>query len=114
MSAERLEAAARAALTSEGPAPTAWSNGPDATYAEHRHAYDKALVAVSGSIEFTLPELGDSVPLDAGDRLDLPAGTLHGAGVGPSGVTCLEAHLRSGAGGDRPRRRAAGVRQRPD
>jgi hypothetical protein len=32
-----------------------------------------------------------------GDRLDLPAGTRHDALVGPTGVTCLEAHLPAGS-----------------
>jgi hypothetical protein len=30
--------------------------------------------------------------LNPGDRLDLPAGTVHDAVVGPQGVVCLEAH----------------------
>jgi hypothetical protein len=32
------------------------------------------------------------VTLNAGDRLDLPAGIVHDADVGPQGVVCLEAH----------------------
>ena len=42
-----------------------------------------------------------------GDRLDLPAGTRHDALVGPTGVTCLEAHLPAGslARVDAPNRR---------
>lgn len=71
-----------------------WSNGPGDHYPEHRHDYDKVLVAKSGSITFRLSEWGGPVELRAGDRLDLPAGTLHGADVGPSGVTCSETHLR--------------------
>ena len=74
-----------------------WSNDPGDRYGAHRHDYDKVLVAESGSIRFTLPELDRVVELSAGDRLDLPAGTLHSADVGPSGVSCLELHLPSGA-----------------
>jgi hypothetical protein len=33
----------------------------------------------------------------AGDRLDLPAETLHAALVGDNGVTCFEAHLPAGS-----------------
>ncbi len=73
-----------------------WSNGPGDHYPEHRHDYDKVLVAMSGSITFRLPERDGSVELGTGDQLDLPAGTLHGADVGPSGVTCSETHLRRG------------------
>jgi quercetin dioxygenase-like cupin family protein len=75
----------------------AWSNGPGDRYAAHRHEYDKVLVASAGSIEFELPEEGRHVALEAGDRLELPAGTLHAAVVGGNGVTCLEAHLARGA-----------------
>ncbi|MDQ3493050.1 MAG: hypothetical protein M3452_07300 [Chloroflexota bacterium] len=70
-----------------------WSNGPGDHYPAHRHDYDKVLVAESGSITFRLPERAESLELRAGDQLDLPAGTLHGADVGPSGVTCSETHL---------------------
>jgi hypothetical protein len=74
-----------------------WSNGPGDVYAAHRHGYDKVLLVESGSIRFDLPELGRSVELDGGNRLDLPAGTLHAATVGGRGVACLEAHLPAGA-----------------
>ena len=50
----------------------------------------------AGSIRFGLPERGETVDLAIGDRLDLPAGTVHDATVGPDGVTCLEAHAPAG------------------
>ncbi len=71
----------------------AWSNGPFDVYAPHRHGYDKVLYCMSGSITFKLVELGTDQLLMPGDRLDLPAGVLHGAEVGAQGVTCLEAHV---------------------
>ena len=77
--------------------PGSWSNGPFDRYAAHEHGFDKVLVCVSGSIRFGLPDLGGSVDLVPGDRLDLPAGTRHDAVVGSSGITCLEAHLPSGS-----------------
>lgn len=70
----------------------AWSNGPFDVYAPHRHGYDKVLYCVSGSITFQLAEVGMEIRLLPGDRLDLPAGVLHGAEVGARGVTCLEGH----------------------
>jgi quercetin dioxygenase-like cupin family protein len=91
------EGALRARLAQEGLLATAWGNGPHDRYGEHRHPYDKVLVAAAGSIVFHLPELKRDVLLEAGDRLDLPAGTLHGADVGHAGVTCLEAHLPAGS-----------------
>ena len=75
---------------------TAWSNGPHDTYGAHAHGFDKALVAVRGSIVFTLPDEGSDRRLVAGDRLDLPAGTRHAATVGPEGVECVEVHLPRG------------------
>jgi quercetin dioxygenase-like cupin family protein len=56
------------------------------------HSYTKIIYVVHGSITFGLPDLGQQITLKAGDRLDLPAGTVHDAVVGPQGVVCLEAH----------------------
>ena len=95
-------------LRAEGLVPGRWGNGPGDLYAAHRHEYDKVIVCVRGSITFGLPGRGDAIPLDAGDRLDLPAGVDHDAVVGPVGVTCLEAHLPAGQLGHDPVRRAAG------
>jgi mannose-6-phosphate isomerase-like protein (cupin superfamily) len=85
--------------------PSAWSNGPGDRYAAHDHAYDKVLVIASGTIRFGLGNDAQHVDLAVGDRLDLPAGTSHDAVVGPSGVTCLEAHAPAGT--------LAGVERRP-
>lgn len=92
-----------ARLAADGLDAHAWSNGPGDRYGVHEHGYDKVLVAASGSITFSLPLLRRSVELVAGDRLDLPAETAHGALVGPAGVTCLEAHLRRGSLSGEPR-----------
>ena len=81
-------------LRHEGLDPSSWSNGPGDRYGVHEHGYDKVLVCARGSIVFETP--GAAVGLRQGDRLDLPAGTAHGAVVGPEGVTCLEAHLPEG------------------
>jgi uncharacterized cupin superfamily protein len=66
-----------------------WRNGPGARYAVHGHSYRKILYVEEGSIRFT-PAGEPAIELEAGDRLDLPAGTLHGALVGPDGVVCWE------------------------
>jgi mannose-6-phosphate isomerase-like protein (cupin superfamily) len=76
----------------EGLSPYPWSNGPHDVYSAHTHSYDKVIYVVRGSITFGLPELGEKHTLNAGDRLDLPAGTVHDAVVGANGVLCLEAH----------------------
>lgn len=85
----------RARLIEEGLDPGAWSNGPGDRYATHDHGYDKVIVVASGSIRFGLSD--GPIDLDAGDRLELPAGTAHDAVVGQHGVTCLEAHLSAGS-----------------
>jgi mannose-6-phosphate isomerase-like protein (cupin superfamily) len=90
----RAELEAR--LARDGFIASAWGNGPGDRYAAHEHGYDKVLVVASGAIRFGLPAAGREVDLGVGDRLDLPAGTSHDAVVGPSGVTCLEAHAPRG------------------
>jgi quercetin dioxygenase-like cupin family protein len=87
---------ALARLRSEGLDPGSWSNGPGDRYGAHEHGYDKVIVVASGSIVFGLPRRGETIDLAAGDRLELPAATSHDAVVGPTGVTCLEAHLPAG------------------
>ena len=77
----------------QGLHPYPWSNGPHDTYLAHAHSYNKVIYVVRGSITFGLPELGQQLTLKAGDRLDLPANTMHDALVGPQGVACLEAHI---------------------
>jgi uncharacterized protein YjlB len=79
-------------MTEEGLNPYSWSNGPFDVYSAHSHSYNKVIYVVQGSITFGLPELGRELTLQAGDRLDLPAGTVHDARVGANGVICLEAH----------------------
>ena len=95
-------------LASEGLDAGSWSNGPGVVYAVHRHDYDKVIVVAAGTIEFDLVERGQRAALAVGDRLELPAGTAHGATVGSTGVTCLEAHRPSGTLLDEPRRLIAG------
>ncbi len=79
-------------MTDEGLNPYSWSNGPFDVYSAHSHSYNKVIYVVQGSIIFGLPGLGKQLSLKAGDRLDLPAGTVHDAHVGAQGVVCLEAH----------------------
>jgi quercetin dioxygenase-like cupin family protein len=67
-----------------------WSNGPGDRYAPHSHTYEKVLYCVDGSITFRLEPEGRRLDLKAGDRMVLPAGTVHSAVVGPAGCTCIE------------------------
>lgn len=85
------EAELLATLVAEGLTAYRWSNRPGDRYAPHIHNYHKVLYVVSGSITFQLHP-GESITLTPGDRLDLPAGIVHSAVVGPEGVVCLEGH----------------------
>jgi uncharacterized protein YjlB len=67
-----------------------WSNGAGDRYAAHSHAYEKVLYCVGGSITFVLEAEARRLELKAGDRMVLPAGTVHSAVVGPSGCSCIE------------------------
>jgi uncharacterized protein YjlB len=84
-------------LRAEGLNPSTWGNGPGERYGAHEHAYDKVIVVKRGSIRFGLPGTAQAIDLEAGDRLELPAGTSHDALVGLGGVSCLEAHLPAGS-----------------
>jgi uncharacterized protein YjlB len=67
-----------------------WSNGPGDRYGAHSHGYEKVLYCVDGSITFVLEAAGRSLELKAGDRMELPAGTVHSAVVGLGGCSCIE------------------------
>ena len=71
-----------------------WSNGPGFVYAPHSHPYHKTLICLKGSVEFKVwGKDGEKlVLLKAGDTLEIPPDTSHGAVVGPKGVTCTEVH----------------------
>jgi mannose-6-phosphate isomerase-like protein (cupin superfamily) len=85
------EEALESIFRDESLVPNWWSNGPGYRYGAHSHPYHKVLYCASGSIRFDLPASGESFELGPGDRLDIPPGTQHSAGVGPEGVTCVEA-----------------------
>jgi quercetin dioxygenase-like cupin family protein len=79
-----------ARLRGEASSCYSWSNGPGDRYAPHSHPYEKVLYCVDGTIAFVLQHDGRRLELKAGDRMVVPAGTLHSAEVGPSGCTCIE------------------------
>ena len=78
------------ALRREAGSCYSWSNGPHDRYTAHSHPYEKVLYCVDGSITFVLEREGRQIVLKSGDRMVLPAGTLHSAIVGPAGCTCIE------------------------
>ena len=86
------EALLRSILADEDLHPYIWSNGPGDVYGAHSHSYHKVIYVLRGSITFGLPDSGDEITLNGGDRLELPPVVRHEAVVGPEGVACLEAH----------------------
>ncbi len=70
-----------------------WSSQPEDTLDGHTHGYHKILYVLAGSIKFEFPTRHQSINLNLGDRLDLPAGIRHSAVVGEDGVKCLEVHV---------------------
>ncbi len=81
--------AADAVLRALGLRPSRWSADPGTPFASHTHPHHKVLFCEDGEITFMVGS--ESWVMHPGDRLDLPAGTVHTALAGPSGVTCVEA-----------------------
>jgi mannose-6-phosphate isomerase-like protein (cupin superfamily) len=78
-----------AALRAEGLDPFTWAQDGPYFYEPHDHDYVSVLVCSRGRIVFHVD--GEDVELKPGDRLDLPAGVVHAATVGPDGVEVVEA-----------------------
>ena len=64
-----------------------WRDGPGARYPDHQHDRDESLWLLRGGLCFTIS--GERHALGPGDRLLLPAGTVHAALAGPDGATYL-------------------------
>jgi quercetin dioxygenase-like cupin family protein len=81
------EREARDQLTSDGFAVYRWTDAPGAHYEPHTHDEDECLWLLAGGISFEIG--GRAFALAPGDRLELPAGTVHAATAGPAGATYL-------------------------
>lgn len=73
--------------------PYFWENAPNYRYGIRSHGYAKVMYVIEGTLELTFPETNARVRLRAGDRIEIPAGILHGAIIGSSGAKCVEAAL---------------------
>jgi len=88
----------RAEMRSQKLAPFSWHNGPHDAYSPHTRSYTRVIYIVKGSAVFHFPADNEDVAVTPGDRLEIPARTLHGFTAGPEGVTCLEAAIRQRGG----------------
>lgn len=61
----------------------AWQDSPGAVYGDHTHATLSAHIIIAG--EMTLTQGGVTRTYGAGERVDVPAGAVHSARMGPSG-----------------------------
>jgi quercetin dioxygenase-like cupin family protein len=64
-----------------------WQDGPHAHYPDHTHAGLTAHIILEG--EMTLTQGGETKTYRAGDRVDVPAGAVHSARMGPHGCRYL-------------------------
>jgi len=64
-----------------------WQDGPNAYYPDHTHPVETAHVILDG--EMTVTQNGQTRTCPAGDRVDVPARTVHSAKMGPRGCRYL-------------------------
>jgi mannose-6-phosphate isomerase-like protein (cupin superfamily) len=64
-----------------------WHDGPNAFYSNHTHDELTAHVILEG--EMTITSQGQTRTYRAGERLDVPAHTVHSARMGPQGCHYL-------------------------
>ena len=74
-------------LAAEGFDVSRWRDEPGADYRPHSHDHDESLWVVEGDIVFGID--GREYRLGSGDRLMLPAGTVHTARAGADGAIYL-------------------------
>ena len=82
------DAALRAELSGAGCNVFSWSDTAGATYTPHSHHHDETIVLVAGEMTFTIAGR-DYTLARPGDRLLLPADTVHAARSGDEGATYL-------------------------
>ena len=82
-----VEGTCRSLLEGEGFGVFRWTDPPGADYTPHAHDRDESIWLLEGEMVFGAG--GREMHLAPGDRLMLPAGTVHTVHVGPAGATYL-------------------------
>ena len=62
-----------------------WTDGPNMFYGEHKHESKTAHIIIDGRMEIAMN--GETNIYHPGDRIDVPANTVHTAKMGPKGCT---------------------------
>lgn len=76
------------AIVATGLAAMRWEGEPGKSWTPHRHGREKTLWCAAGDIIFHTTD--GVIELYPGDKMVLPAGTVHGADAGEQGVVCYE------------------------
>lgn len=71
----------RTALGNQGYRVSEWTDPPGTVYPVHVHEYAEARWVVRGRLRVGLPERGEEITLEAGDRLDLEPNETYWADV---------------------------------
>ena len=88
-----VERLLRQRLEGEGFEVLLWHDEPGTSYHSHRHDHDEILWVVFGEISFQIDDR--EYRLATGDRLTLPAATVHSAHSGSRGATYLIAQKKA-------------------
>ncbi len=83
------EALLRSRLSAAGYQVVKWSSEPATGYPPHVHIYPELLWLISGSLTVILPGEDRMIELTAGDRIEMPAGLVHGTMAGADGALYL-------------------------
>ena len=79
----------RERLAAEGYGVVRWANEPATGYPAHAHIYPETMWMISGSLTVILPTDRRLLELLPGDRIEVPAGILHGVMAGAEGAVYL-------------------------
>lgn len=83
------EEALRARLADDGYQVVRWASEPATGYPPHLHIYPELLWVVSGDLTVILPAEDRLLELMPGDRIEMPAGVVHGTMAGADGAVYL-------------------------
>lgn len=80
-----------ARMAGENLQPRRWSKASGDRDPVQSCEYGRVIYCIEGSMWVTITDEHDrTIELEAGDRIDIPAGIRHGVMAGIDGVTCLE------------------------